>query len=203
MHPGMMINFGAVRLARNSALSGCRSCRGTLRRSGVRNTGIRFFRQLVRLSESSSLYHEHLRERRNFVSTPTRMFQQSLVREDGSKGKNGEDVLGEVSDEDKERLLNLVGVEHGDDKLAILFTCNVCETRSGKKISRQAYDNGVVIARCPGCDNLHLIADRLDYFGDDWDIEKVMEKHGDSINVIDSDDEKVLQLTFDAVKKDD
>ena len=80
---------------------------------------------------------------------------------------------------------------------------NVCETRSGKKISRQAYDNGVVIARCPGCDNLHLIADRLDYFGDDWDIEKVMEKHGDSINVIDSDDEKVLQLTFDAVKKDD
>jgi|EP00945_MAST-04E_sp_MAST-4E-sp1_P002677 protein import protein ZIM17 len=131
------------------------------------------------------------------------MFQQSLVREDGSKGKNGEDVLGEVSDEDKERLLNLVGVEHGDDKLAILFTCNVCETRSGKKISRQAYDNGVVIARCPGCDNLHLIADRLDYFGDDWDIEKVMEKHGDSINVIDSDDEKVLQLTFDAVKKDD
>ena len=116
-----------------------------------------------------------------------------------SKGSDRETgVVGEVSDEDKEMLANLVGVEHGKDKLAVLFTCKVCDTRSGKQISRQAYENGVVIARCPGCDNLHLIADRLNFFGDNWDIEGLMEKHGESIDVVESGDDKLLQLTFDS-----
>jgi len=65
----------------------------------------------------------------------------------------------------------------GGRKLAVAFTCAVCETRSLKQFTEQAYVRGVVIVRCPGCSNLHLIADRLGYFDDgnggDFDLETV------------------------------
>lgn len=37
----------------------------------------------------------------------------------------------------------------------------VCETRSAKTFAKLSYEKGVVLARCPGCHSLHLIADRL------------------------------------------
>jgi protein import protein ZIM17 len=51
-------------------------------------------------------------------------------------------------------------------KLAIVFTCTVCNTRSAKQFTQHAYEHGVVLIRCPGCKNLHLIADRLGWFDD-------------------------------------
>lgn len=53
-------------------------------------------------------------------------------------------------------------------KFQIQYTCNICETRNTNTISRIAYRQGVVIARCKGCQNQHLIADHLgwtDYEG--------------------------------------
>lgn len=53
-------------------------------------------------------------------------------------------------------------------KFQLQYTCNICETRNAHSVSRLAYRQGVVIARCKGCDSQHLIADNLgwtDYDG--------------------------------------
>lgn len=62
--------------------------------------------------------------------------------------------------------------------LAMLFTCKVCETRSGKTMSRDTYENGIVIVRCLKCRNLHLIADRLGWFGAPGSVEDFLSQQG-------------------------
>ena len=91
--------------------------------------------------------------------------------------------------------LHIPGTEKGGRQLAIVFTCNICQTRSVKAFTEQAYNNGVVLARCPGCQNLHLIADRLGYFDDQpLDIEKIAEQTGQSVKKITNSDVTELSL---------
>mmetsp|Transcript_3814 Transcript_3814/g.5786 ORF Transcript_3814/g.5786 Transcript_3814/m.5786 type:complete len:153 (+) Transcript_3814:38-496(+) len=66
-------------------------------------------------------------------------------------------------------------------KLGIAFTCAKCETRCTKFFSRVAYEEGVVLCRCPGCQKYHLIADNLKWFGDEaCNIEDIMREKGES-----------------------
>ncbi|KAL6633299.1 hypothetical protein ACP70R_025970 [Stipagrostis hirtigluma subsp. patula] len=65
--------------------------------------------------------------------------------------------------------------------LAMVFTCKVCETRSMKMASRESYEKGVVVARCGGCNNLHLIADRLGWFGEPGSIEDFLAAQGEEV----------------------
>jgi len=77
-----------------------------------------------------------------------------------------------------------------DRKYQIHYTCNVCETRSVKTISKQAYENGVVLVRCDGCESLHLIADNLGWFSDTRiNIEDIIaEKGGTVVKVMNTDE---------------
>ncbi|KAK2968177.1 hypothetical protein RJ640_018270 [Escallonia rubra] len=65
--------------------------------------------------------------------------------------------------------------------LAMVFTCKVCETRSVKTMCRKSYDEGVVVVRCGGCDNLHLIADHLGWFGEPGKIEDLLAARGEEV----------------------
>ncbi|MED6203695.1 hypothetical protein PIB30_001939 [Stylosanthes scabra] len=65
--------------------------------------------------------------------------------------------------------------------LAMIFTCKVCETRSIKTVCRESYEKGVVVARCGGCNNLHLIADRLGWFGEPGSIEDYLAARGEEV----------------------
>lgn len=64
-------------------------------------------------------------------------------------------------------------------RFIVLYTCKVCETRSAKSVSRQAYSSGVVLLRCDGCQKHHLFADHLGWFEDEGtDIESILAAKG-------------------------
>ncbi|XP_020258920.1 DNL-type zinc finger protein [Asparagus officinalis] len=65
--------------------------------------------------------------------------------------------------------------------LAMIFTCRVCETRSVKTVCRESYEKGVVLARCGGCNNVHLIADRLGWFGQPGSVEDFLAARGEEV----------------------
>ncbi|KAF3433961.1 hypothetical protein FNV43_RR25064 [Rhamnella rubrinervis] len=65
--------------------------------------------------------------------------------------------------------------------LAMIFTCKVCETRSVKTVCRESYEKGVVVARCGGCNNLHLIADHLGWFGEPGRVEDFLAARGEEV----------------------
>jgi len=77
-----------------------------------------------------------------------------------------------------------------DGKMRLMFTCKKCNTRTSKLISKQAYDKGVVIVRCDGCKNNHLIADNLGWFSEitkKINIEKLMALKGETVRKIMND----------------
>lgn len=53
-----------------------------------------------------------------------------------------------------------------EPRLSITFTCNVCGERLTRTFLKESYEKTVVIIKCSGCSNHHIIADNLGWFSD-------------------------------------
>lgn len=117
-----------------------------------------------------------------------------------SSGKDGNDL---PTQGDLPAFADVPGVQTTGEKMIIMFTCTVCDTRSARKISKQAYAEGVVMVRCDCCKNRYLIADRMGVFEDSiegnsgWDIQKYMAEQGENVRSI--TDENVYELTVEDI----
>jgi len=110
---------------------------------------------------------------------PMRLLATSAASPHQQQGsRDAPEVPTEMVEERKEGEGNGQSVGKIPPKLELHFTCNVCDTRSIKRFSKQAYKKGVVIVRCNGCKNNHLIADNLGWFGEDTNVEEMMKKQG-------------------------
>ncbi|KAG5684111.1 hypothetical protein PVAND_013356 [Polypedilum vanderplanki] len=79
-------------------------------------------------------------------------------------------------------------------KFYLEFTCKKCTTRSAHFISQLAYKKGVVIVKCPGCKNNHLIADNLKWFRDEnTNIEDLLREKGELLQKT-VDNKQVIEL---------
>mmetsp|Transcript_15441 Transcript_15441/g.41443 ORF Transcript_15441/g.41443 Transcript_15441/m.41443 type:complete len:191 (+) Transcript_15441:92-664(+) len=90
----------------------------------------------------------------------------------------------------------------GERRLMMVFTCKRCETRDTKTFSKVAYEQGVVIVRCGGCQALHLIADNLGWFGEERNVEEILASKQQSISKLIASESKDGALQFHEAQKE-
>ena len=153
--------------------------------SAKNNFAIEEFKKDIKCAKTLS---EEVNERNQFLSSES----------DATKNKSCNDEkipLGNIG-ELKQR------------KLALGFTCKVCSTRNTKFISKQAYEKGVVIVKCEGCSNHHLIADNLGWWSDlsaqgIHNIEDILAAKGESVRRIANEtDKQEISEQLELVPKD-
>eukprot|EP00128_Syssomonas_multiformis_P012907 Colp12_sorted_trinity150504_noHs@19948 len=93
-----------------------------------------------------------------------------------------------------------IGAVHG--LLHLQFTCKVCDTRVKKNITKHSYQKGVVLVKCEGCKNIHLIADNLNWFAHvkGKNIEQILAEKGESVRRIALEEDGAMEFVPDFVE---
>ncbi|XP_043265776.1 uncharacterized protein LOC122405250 [Colletes gigas] len=149
-------------------------------------------RQIFRLGTRLTLTRE-----------PSNLHQFSLIAQ--KEFNNGQEKmfvrtktnLCESPQEDKKELVEKQVLGKVVAKLKLMFTCKRCNFRNSKTISKVAYEKGVVIIRCDGCKNNHLIADNLGWFAEMQkvrNIEKLLAAKGETVRKIQNDVDGYLEV---------
>lgn len=117
-----------------------------------------------------------------------------------SPSRNPEDQqtatsLDESSAESPQSQPSLSVSKEREKNMVMLFTCSVCEVRAAKAFSRHSYENGIVLVRCPGCSNLHLVADHLGWFGSGKTIEDILQSKGEAVVRKATADDSVFEIS--------
>lgn len=74
-----------------------------------------------------------------------------------------------------------------DTELSLAYTCQVCNTRNSKTVSKLAYLKGVVIVRCSKCQNTHLVAGNDKWIDDihgKRNIEDILAEKGENVQQV-------------------
>ena len=124
-------------------------------------------RMLCRSNQSSRICRNFLPNSR-IVSTKNYLPVTQRININSHTTRSFSSNSAEVDEEGSER--KTLGKIEGKATLFLGYTCKVCNTKNQKFISKQAYTKGVVIVKCEGCENLHLIADNLGWWvlASDW-----------------------------------
>lgn len=137
------------------------------------------------LPYSNLIFGRYANPRREIQTRPEASFEENKVIENSGSCTRKAEVSVPNSQSDaqnpvKPTAMSNLKVSSRHD-LALVFTCKVCETRSMKTCCRDSYEKGVVVVRCGGCNNLHLIADRLGWFGEPGSVEDLLAARGEGI----------------------
>lgn len=71
-----------------------------------------------------------------------------------------------------------------EPRMAIKFTCNVCNERISRTFRKESYEKSVVLIKCTKCLNHHIIADNLGWFSDlegKKNIEEILAEKGEIV----------------------
>lgn len=91
--------------------------------------------------------------------------------------------------------IELGKIDELDKKFQLYYTCKKCNSRNAHIISKLAYEKGVVIVKCSGCQNNHLIADNMKWFKDNkTNIEDILREKGEAVRRVSVDGSEILEV---------